>query len=56
VLSVLAVAGDVAAGRLVEVPVADDVALKRALRAAWPRGRELGDVAGWLVQVARGRV
>ena len=55
VLSVLAVAEDIAAGRLVEVPLAEDVALRRTLRAVWPRGRELGDAAGWLVQVARGR-
>ena len=56
VLSVLAVAEDIAAGRLVEVPVAGDVPLKRTLRAVWPRGRELSEAAGWLVRVARGRV
>ena len=55
VLSVLAVAEDIAAGRLVEVPLAGDLALRRTLRAVWPRGRELSDAAGWLVQVARGR-
>jgi hypothetical protein len=52
---VLAVAEDIAAGRLVEVPLAEDVALRRTLRAVWLRGRELGETAGWLVQVARGR-
>ncbi|GAA2047117.1 LysR family transcriptional regulator [Catenulispora yoronensis] len=56
VLSVLAVAEDIAAGRLVEVPVAEEVALRRTLRAVWLRGRELGDAAGWLVRVAQGRV
>ena len=56
VLSVLAVAEDIAAGRLVEVPVSGDVPLKRTLRAVWPRGRELSEAAGWLVRVARGRV
>lgn len=57
VLSVLAVAEDVAAGRLVEVPLAEDVcvALRRTLRAVWLRGRELGEAAGALVRVARGR-
>ena len=55
VLSVLAVAEDVAAGRLIEVPVAEGVALQRTLRAVWLRGRELSDAAGWLVRVARGR-
>ena len=54
VLSVLAVAEDVAAGRLVEVPLAEEIALRRTLRAVWPRGRELGEAAGWLVRVARG--
>ena len=55
VLSVLAVAEDIAAGRLIEVEVVPEVALRRTLRAVWPRGRELGDAAGYLVQVARGR-
>lgn len=54
VMSVLAVAEDVAAGRLVEVEVAAELALARTLRAVWPKGRELGTAAGWLVRVARG--
>jgi DNA-binding transcriptional LysR family regulator len=55
VLSVLAVAEDVAAGRLVEIGVAADVPLGRILRAVWLRGRELSDPASGLVRVARGR-
>jgi DNA-binding transcriptional LysR family regulator len=55
VLSVLAVAEDIAAGRLAEVAVADDVALGRTLRAVWLRGHELSEAAGGLVRVARGR-
>ena len=55
VLSALAVAEDVAAGRLVQVTVADDVALGRTLRAVWRRGHELSEPAGGLVRVARGR-
>ena len=52
VLSALAVADEVAAGRLVEVP--NDLSLDRVLRAVWPRGRELPDAALRLLRVARG--
>lgn len=42
VLSTLAVAGELADGRLVEVPVdADALDLRRQLRAVWPRGQRL---------------
>lgn len=53
VLSVLAVADDLATGRLVEVPV--DLDLGRVLRAVWPRGRELPDPARRLLAVAAQR-
>jgi DNA-binding transcriptional LysR family regulator len=52
VLSALAVADEIAAGRLVEVP--SELNLDRVLRAVWPRGRELPDAAARLLQVARG--
>lgn len=51
VLSVLAVADDIAAGRLVEVP--SELRLERVLRAVWPRGRELPAPALRLLRVAR---
>lgn len=54
VLSVLAVAEDIAAGRLVEVALDADLDLSRVLRAVWLRGRELSEVAARLVGVARG--
>jgi DNA-binding transcriptional LysR family regulator len=52
VLSVLAVADDVAAGRLVEIPAELD--LDRVLHAVWPRDRDLPDAARHLLRVARG--
>jgi DNA-binding transcriptional LysR family regulator len=52
VLSVLAVAEDLAAARLVEVAV--DLDLSRVLRAVWPRGRELPEPALHLLSVVRG--
>jgi DNA-binding transcriptional LysR family regulator len=52
VLSALAVADEIAAGRLVEVP--SELDLDRVLRAVWPRGRELPDAAVRLLRVARG--
>ncbi len=52
VLSALAVADEIAAGRLVEVP--SELPLDRILRAVWPRGRELTAPATRLLGVARG--
>lgn len=52
VLSALAAADEIAAGRLVEVP--SELPLDRVLRAVWPRGRELPDAAVHLLQVACG--
>jgi DNA-binding transcriptional LysR family regulator len=52
VLSALAAADEIAAGRLVEVP--SELPLDRVLRAVWPRGRELPDAALHLLRVARG--
>jgi DNA-binding transcriptional LysR family regulator len=52
VLSALAVADEIAAGRLVEVP--SELRLDRVLRAVWPRGRELPEAAVHLLRVARG--
>jgi DNA-binding transcriptional LysR family regulator len=40
VLSTLAVAGELADGRLVEIPITG-LDLNRSLRAVWPRGRRL---------------
>lgn len=51
VLSWLAVADDVAAGRLVAVPTAG-ADLRRALRVVWPRGRRLSPVLRDVVAVA----
>lgn len=51
VLSALAVAGELADGRLVEVPVRD-LDLSREFRAVWPAGRA-GDAAQRFVQLAR---
>ncbi|MGH3376745.1 MAG: LysR substrate-binding domain-containing protein [Actinoallomurus sp.] len=51
VLSALAAADEIAAGRLVEVP--SELPLDRVLRAVWPRGRELPDTALHLLRVAR---
>lgn len=55
VLSALAVADDLKAGRLVEVPVAASLRLARRLRAVWPRGRQLPEPAMRMIQVARWR-
>lgn len=51
VLSVLAVAGEVDAGRLVEVQV-EGVDLARKLVAVWPRGNKLSDSSSWLLTAA----
>lgn len=51
VLSALAVAADVADGRLVEVTV-EGIDLHRALRAVWPARRRLGGAAAALLRVA----
>jgi DNA-binding transcriptional LysR family regulator len=51
VLSALAVADEIAAGRLVEVP--SELSLDRVLRAVWPRGRELPAPAHHLLRVTR---
>lgn len=51
VLSALAAADEIAAGRLVEVP--SELPLDRVLRAVWPRGSELPDAALLLLRVAR---
>jgi DNA-binding transcriptional LysR family regulator len=53
VLSLLAVADDLEAGRLVEVPVAAEVELTRVLRAVWRAGAELPPPARLLLDVAR---
>jgi DNA-binding transcriptional LysR family regulator len=51
VLSTLAVASELADGRLVEVPT-QDLDLRRSLRAVWPRGRRLiGAAAEFLASV-----
>lgn len=52
VLSSLAVADDIASGRLVDVPL-DGVELDRALRVVWPRGREIVGAARDLVAALR---
>jgi DNA-binding transcriptional LysR family regulator len=53
VLSTLAVAGELADGRLVEVPTAG-LDLRRSLRAVWPRGRRLtGAAATFLAATTR---
>jgi molybdate transport repressor ModE-like protein len=52
VLSVLAVADEIAAGRLVEVAV--ELRLDRVLRAVWPRGRELTGPGRHLLRAALG--
>jgi DNA-binding transcriptional LysR family regulator len=53
VLSLLAVADDLAAGRLVEIPVAPGVPLTRVLRAVWRDGTEVTAPARLLLDVAR---
>lgn len=54
-MSKLAVAADLAEGRMIEVPV-DGLDLRRTLRAAWPSGRRLiGPAASLLVAATRGR-
>ncbi len=55
VLSVLAVRDDIAAGRLVEVPV-PGLDLERNLRAVWRRGQQLSAPARDLLSVAHRRV
>jgi DNA-binding transcriptional LysR family regulator len=52
VVSALAVAQDVEAGRLVQVPT-EEVDLSRALRAVWPAGRPLAPLARRLLNLAR---
>lgn len=51
VLSTLAVAGELADGRLVEVPTTG-LDLRRSLRAVWPRGRRLVGAAAELLAAA----
>lgn len=51
VLSVLAVRGDLGAGRLVELRV-QDADLVRKLSAVWPRGRKPRDPTLWLLRTA----
>jgi molybdate transport repressor ModE-like protein len=53
-LSVLAVADDLAAGRLVELPVSDELPLRRTLRAVWRRDRRPDGAAARLLALARG--
>ena len=52
VLSTLAVAGELADGRLVEVPTTG-IDLRRSLRAVWPRGRRLVGAAAELLAATR---
>jgi DNA-binding transcriptional LysR family regulator len=52
VLSTLAVAGELADGRLVEVPT-QGLDLRRALRAVWPRGRRLLGAAAEFLAATR---
>lgn len=54
VLSVLAVAGELATGRLVEVATRE-LDLRRELRGVWPRGRRLVGPAATLLTVASTR-
>lgn len=54
VMSELAVAADLAEGRLVEVSV-DGLDLRRTLRAVWPAGRKLVGPAAELLAAATGR-
>ncbi len=51
VLSTLAVASELADGRLVEVPT-EDLDLRRSLRAVWPKGRRLVGAAARFLAVA----
>jgi DNA-binding transcriptional LysR family regulator len=51
VLSALAVAEDLAAGRLTAVPT-DGISLARVLRAVWPLGRPLAPLARRLLTIA----
>jgi DNA-binding transcriptional LysR family regulator len=55
VLSELAVREELADGRLIEVPVADDLPLTRTLRAVWLADRELPEPARHLLKVAASR-
>lgn len=52
VLSALAVEKDIAAGRLVEIPVEPAVRLERVIHALWPRGTVLSTPARHLLQVS----
>ena len=54
VLSDLAVREDLAAGRLVEVPVEEGLDLTRVLRAVWPLEAELPEAAKHLLWIAQG--
>lgn len=54
VLSELAVADDLARGRLIEIPVTGDLPFARTLRAVWPDGRELPPAAQDLLRIASG--
>jgi DNA-binding transcriptional LysR family regulator len=53
VLSDLAVREDLAAGRLVEIPVDGGLDLERTLRAVWPRDADLPEAAGHLLWIAQ---
>lgn len=53
-LSDLAVREDLAAGRLVEIPVEDTLDLSRTLRAVWPPAAELPEAAKHLLWIAQG--
>jgi len=54
VLSDLAVREDLAAGRLVEIPVDEGLDLTRTLRAVWPLATELPEAAKHLLWIAQG--
>jgi molybdate transport repressor ModE-like protein len=54
VLSDLAVREDLAAGRLVEIPVDEGLDLSRILRAVWPLATELPEAAKHLLWIAQG--
>ena len=54
VLSDLAVSEDLAAGRLVEIPVEDTLDLSRTLRAVWPLAVALPETARHLLWIAQG--
>ena len=56
VLSDLAVHDDLAAGRLVEIPVDEGLDLRRTLRAVWPLEAELPESAKHLLWIAQSEV